>query len=354
MAVEKVAKLFEAGKLKIPGHPPPSPAPPDLLEAAPVKPQLTSMVWTSTQGQSGMERAIIPERIVNKWSHHELYGDDFSNLVKSIMDEFPEPSGVNAMPKKRKRDEDPGTPVAEDNQQPDDPDGSLPPKVPKLDQEFASKMVPTESITDSVLAHAPMGNVKAGKAETTVFVGHKCAIQNIGDKAVALNKGLLIAGFGGKGKWKPCTETVTADPDSEIVYELTGMDHEVLFNGATATISKLVEVKRQADPLKAKVCYYDMHDTPEAGRPGGFALVQKSKILYSIQRAGDGEREPDQTVKGVQSQMAGIIPVRLWRTKLSDITWIMKWNVNGLCPVRPVVVLTRDVEIPPQHTLFLD
>ena len=136
------------------------------------------------------------------------------------------------------------------------------------------------------------------------------------------------------------------------------MSEHVIYNGARSTIGELIEVKRQIDPLKAKVNYFDLKEAPTEASPGAFDLAQKTAIFYSIQPVIAGERTGQEKTKEpivtVQAQMGGHVPASTWSSHISEIIFSVKWIPSGLAPIRPVVVLSQAIEIPPKHNIMLD
>ena len=43
--------------------------------------------------------------------------------------------------------------------------------------------------------------------------------------------------------------------------------------------------------------------------------------------------------------VAASIPAATWNGKYTSIVWAMKWTSAGLCPVRPQVMLTKDLQV---------
>ena len=100
--------------------------------------------------------------------------------------------------------------------------------------------------------------------------------------------------------------------------------------------------------MKATVSYYTMTDQPTPDCPGALALTKNSKIFYSLHSKLSSERDED-GLKATQTQIAATIPADLWCSDFLKVIWVMKWNVSGLSPVRPVVVLKRELCVKSKH-----
>ena len=54
--------------------------------------------------------------------------------------------------------------------------------------------------------------------------------------------------------------------------------------------------------------------------------------------------------------LAGAIPVEKWHTAFTEVVWAVKWSATaakGLQPVRPLVVMARDVVVPAKSAIAL-
>ena len=73
----------------------------------------------------------------------------------------------------------------------------------------------------------------------------------------------------------------------------------------------------------------------------GFVLALKDHdIIYSVV-------PEDASVKMSQSQCAKkLAPPVCWNSRVTKLGWQFKWSLNGIQPVRAVVIVTQDVTIP--------
>lgn len=57
---------------------------------------------------------------------------------------------------------------------------------------------------------------------------------------------------------------------------------------------------------------------------------------------------------GITQNMAGLtMPLAFWDTKFTKFMWQLKWTVNGLTPIRPVVVWNIDFSLDAQKCLVI-
>ena len=64
--------------------------------------------------------------------------------------------------------------------------------------------------------------------------------------------------------------------------------------------------------------------------------------------SGPGERESN---KITQANVGATLPVECWNTASTAVTWVVKWCINGLTPVRPVVTILSEATLPDGHAL---
>ena len=98
------------------------------------------------------------------------------------------------------------------------------------------------------------------------------------------SKRTLPAGFTvmgvGKSKW---TQLKSGEDSKEnaVPFILTDDTIKVLLNGAIPDVGTLVARQTISNPAQAKVCYYDLVETPRPGKPSTFQLKQKVRVATS-------------------------------------------------------------------------
>lgn len=55
-----------------------------------------------------------------------------------------------------------------------------------------------------------------------------------------------------------------------------------------------------------------------------------------------------------QSMIAKALPCNHWRSVVTETIWHMKWTMNGLMPVRPVVVLSKGFVLQAGDSVLID
>lgn len=66
-----------------------------------------------------------------------------------------------------------------------------------------------------------------------------------------------------------------------------------------------------------------------------------------------GISDEDAGLKWSQSQAAKKISPKKWETEVSAVGWQLKWSINGLQPVRPIVIAKQDLTVEAGKALVL-
>ena len=135
------------------------------------------------------------------------------------------------------------------------------------------------------------------------------------------------------------------DAAAMILYEMKTSGEMVQFNNRYISLHSVVKNKRATNPA-AKLMYHVMTDTSG----GEFDLALEHEVYFAPKSMFvDEQDEQSQLLK-----IAATIPWELWQTSVTSIAWAVKWTLQGLCPVRPIVVLKDDCAIPPGHCLMIN
>lgn len=127
------------------------------------------------------------------------------------------------------------------------------------------------------------------------------------------------------------------------------LDIEVLFNGHLKTLHEVVQNQIQKVP-KAKIAYHRMEDSPDPKRVGNFKLTRSHQVWFIPQTSGANVEEPQEDEaqpSSAQGNAAKLVPNHVWKSHATKIIYSVKWGVSGLMPIRPQVVLIRDVDLSP-------
>ena len=167
--------------------------------------------------------------------------------------------------------------------------------------------------------------------ELVINLGHQLYINNTSLDQLNLAAGTMIAGFGA-GTWK-LEERDEINTATMILSEMNTSGEMVQFNNRYASLHRVVKNKRHTNPA-AKLMYHVMTDTSG----GEFDLAMEHKVYFAPKTLTVDELdEQSQLLK-----IAATIPCELWQTSVTTIIWAVKWTLQGLCPVRPIVVLKDD------------
>ena len=109
-------------------------------------------------------------------------------------------------------------------------------------------------------------------------------------------------------------------------------------------LKHVIEEMREKDPLKAKLAYHTLSDSPTLDDMVVFSVTLKHQHAWK----SEGGTRPD-TTDLLTNPCAGWIGYNQWDTVSTAVTWIMKWTSRGLSPVRPLVVLKHPIKLMPKH-----
>ena len=146
-----------------------------------------------------------------------------------------------------------------------------------------------------------------------------------------------FCGFG-KAQFKPGDGC--ALPDTARLYQLHNSTDMVLMCKPHVELGTVIEERRAVDP-ECKVAYHSMEPTPN-GAPGAFTLTVANNIYFIPDACNKELINPEEPKKVPTQQMAAgeLLAVSAWaQGKSTQVNWAVQWGINGLMPVRPVVLL---------------
>ena len=125
---------------------------------------------------------------------------------------------------------------------------------------------------------------------------------------------------------------------------------KVLFHGQLQPLHKVLESQRRSMPT-LKVAYHEMKEEPQPGKPGNFSIKRINSIWYTPQSGNNIETEGGQEESGPssgQQTAAKLVPNATWNGHSTRIVFSVKASpTNGLTPIRPQVVLVKEIELNP-------
>jgi len=324
-----------AGSLQPVGfHLPPEEPPADELVGLPPKPALSVLLWASREGASSEVR--IPADVMTKWSGSPDWVNPMRVLTDRVTAAGQDPV-CSPPPAARARINGPaGSPTKMEP--------GLELVVAKEEPAVAVEVPVTEVPT---LAHDVKFQASRFRdlwlcVAAPAAGGSDLFIANRSDANVELPSGSLVAGFY-SGKWFHCSADASMDPTKDVPFVLHGADDLVLVGGIIMTVGQAL------DKIPGrKIQYHTVEPDPLPGAPGHFKLSVKHEVYYRCSDLPAAVKtEPDApAVTLTQAHAASALPPSKWDTGLTHIMWTVKFHpAKGLSPVRPQVVLKRDVRV---------
>lgn len=182
-----------------------------------------------------------------------------------------------------------------------------------------------------------------------VRAGNRAYIVNGTAELKELTPGMVLAGFG-KGKFKLNGQGENLNDEACVSFTLETSSASIYHNNELTTVKEVVMQKRATEPL-CKVAYHEMTEVSgEVSEVGAFSLKPIHQVYFLPAAASaDESAQPGLT----QAMVANAIPNKFWVGHTTDIVWATKWAINGLTPVRPMVLVTKLASIPAGKVLEL-
>ena len=203
-----------------------------------------------------------------------------------------------------------------------------------------------DSLSGDLLHEAELTLIKLPKHNLTFQIrsGGAMYLVNPGDDHATITKGSILTRFGKISFRQPSDNNAeTFDASQDIHFSPEGSETCVLVDSSVSTLGELVN-KRSEEKTSdlANICYHNMEMLPQ----GGFKLIQKTLVCARVK---------EQKLQGpcmggnmgAFSDTQKLASESDWRALL----WQCRWSNNGLMPVRPVIVFTKDVGLPGKQAL---
>ena len=325
--MQHIKGLHLEGTLSVPGYTHmPATMPADQLEDPPTLPTLNKLVAISgTKAGNPQEQVLslcMPDPLIKTWYHHATQGERFKTYLDTFHDEF----GVVAAP------------VAEENKRKrDEPD--TPRKSRKVNPDSIRLTENLPALTE--LAAVPLNQKGQQGLTMKLHTGNTIWLVNDSKGEICLPEGALLAGFG-KGRFKLDVEDNIID--KAYLFDIGSQDTLVWHGNKLQTVLEVVLERRKTDP-NCGVAYHELTEA-SSGSVGSFSLTRKHNVYFLP--------EPGSAEKPSQMSVATMIPKEKWTgADYCDIVWATKWAVNGLTPVRPIVLMTAAANIGTGRTLLI-
>lgn len=326
---DELAMKLVNGSLTLPGFTARSTEPPpEMLTAKPDIPQLNLCTYTGGT-------LLVPQPVIQQWATHGTFGDAFQEKVKAIVDEFGEPV----------------TETKTDEQRDAMPNPS-PPK--KLCEASPMETMPVAQLPSANLAEGVISLTKkdlAGKLFIRVAQDGTWWLLNNSDASCSIPAANILAGFG-SGQFKHIPRGAEGKPGAVtdeahmVLFHLTGSTSLVVHNGKLCNLQELITAAASSrkDP---EVCYHKLLPCKD-----GFTLERKHDVYWKCTPKVVGQNEPsaeDPSKLKLQGTdgLAGLFSVQKLKFERGHckLLWGVKWQVKGLMPNKPYIVLCHEMKI---------
>ena len=148
-----------------------------------------------------------------------------------------------------------------------------------------------------------------------------------------------------KGKWrhhKSATDDVDKD---DVEFKLADSNDSIFMGSKLTTVAEVMDERRLTNPAaKTSILYHKLKEDPSDDQPNHQLVAQVHRMVWKADAGVKVEVGAENTVLDYK-HVAASIPVATWNGKYTSIVWAMKWTSAGLCPVRPQVMLTKDLQV---------
>ena len=322
--------------------------PPELAASLPPKPELTSLTW-SQKKVDGLPTIRCPDKLLQTWHDHSRFGTQFQEWLQTKRaDNYLDVKEGDTSEKEKKRTG--GSVGGGGNTQPN------PPKAPRTEpatlEEIEATALPKPLAWQATFPGTFSKSKGSVGLKLVIAVGNRIFLCNEGSTEQTLAAGASVAGYykgsflmqGQRGKEAENFQFRPAD----VMYELQDSRTEALLEGKLQKLGKIVAEKRAVTPLNVNLCYFDICEQPQQDDGTFFVLKPKSQVLFRPENAPTSEEKKgaDGSYTLPLTSMAGCLETNLWETKVTKVTWAVKWGARGLVPIRPTITLTQSVVIP--------
>ena len=95
----------------------------------------------------------------------------------------------------------------------------------------------------------------------------------------------------------------------------------------------------------ARIRYHTVIEAPLAEDPAYFRLECATNVFWNM---GSLKLEEDAEAKDrvvLQSGLAVAFPIGTWKSSVVDVSWMVRWTVVGLTPIKLVVLFSRSLTV---------
>ena len=329
---EKLKMLHLSNRLSQPGFPDACAEMPQDLQGRKPDPPIMNKIDLKF-ADDGTPLPVVPKELVDTWSSHQEYGKEFTSWLTEVLDEF----GHHELPAEDNQEADPATKKRK-----------LDADSKKKTQEVNAEKIVSQEPTEGVLKSTKLCGKGQTGAVLKVLTGGKAVITNTLHNELHMPAGSVVAGFG-KGDWKLEGRDADINTETMLLYQIQTMDDMVLMGTKYMTVADAIKPRRARNPM-VKLMYHTMHSITD-GPAGSFSVSLDHKVFFAPDSAGVSAE--DNGEEKLQQTIGSLVPRKAWDSHCLSIIWAVKWTANGLSPVRPVVVLTKDVSLLPARTLLM-
>ena len=304
--------------------------PQDMLAAEIAPPTLMTCVWAPHK-LNGVAVADIPEKDLKRFGEHS--NEDIRNRFAVLRESSKKlgfnqpPAGDDAIvsPSKRRRV---------------DPNPS-PGNEPKTEYCIDNSEMPTAAM------YSIMHTNREHTMKLIATDNEHTYLSNESPQATPpwiTTAGFVVCQWTG-GTWRKASEDKPILPE-EIDFRIGSSEVLIFLGSRLMTVTEAMDEQRKRHPgAHLRVTYHTSTDDPQENNPGHATFEQKVTMAWKPEKT-EIKDEGNGPIVLDRKKAAIAVPPRVWATGRTCIAWHMRWAMQGLAPVKPVVILASNIEIP--------
>lgn len=342
------------GKVEFPGVARVADEAPTLM---PDKPTLQKLNVLVPAGPSGLS-PCIPAKVMEEWSSHPRFSGEFQDLVEKIIAEFgplidEKDKNKGNGNKGKKEDTDNDNEKGKELKKRRVGKDAIAPAVKKVKVDGAFlKMIDAVGESNKLLEFELLNKGGAGSfcgISVHVKFGNKIWLFNRTKDQVTLQPGHLVAGFGAGG-YKHRKDGEQHNVEKEVLFELSPSSLiNVQGGNPLGYVSDVIQKQRASDP-KAQIAYHKITEDPSPDDAAKLSITLEARVVFIPSATSvneEGEEKDKGKAKSIIARAAALLPATAWKTHCTSVVWLARWAALGLTPVKPQVILTKEVVLEP-------
>ena len=134
------------------------------------------------------------------------------------------------------------------------------------------------------------------------------------------------------------------------MFKIKTCDDLVVHTYKIATVQEMMQAQRTTYP-QAKIAYHSVFEVASTDKDA-LGVKLEHEVYFIPAFTGDDDGAQSQQIN--QGTLAGKLPANIFDNSHCVVaTWAVKWSVQGLGPIRPLVIFKKACDLPAGKALSL-